>query len=78
MTLDLDICMLSLLAQDSSRFKLLEIIMATIDYQILRAMSAISNWAEFSNTNDYAIDRLATPLNDTASAHAFLDAAIPC
>ena len=28
-----------------------------------------------SNSNDCAIDRSATPLNDTANAHAFLDAA---
>ena len=50
--------------------------MATIDSQILRAISAISSWAECSNTNDCAINRLATPLNDIVNAHAFLDAAI--
>ena len=41
-------------------------------------MSAISSWTECSNTNDCATDRLATPQNDTANAHAFLDAAILC
>ena len=77
-TLDLDNLHAFLLAQGSRRFKLLEITMATIDSQVLRAMSAISSWAECSNTNDCTIDRLATPLNDTTSAHAFLDAAILC
>ena len=76
MTLDLDNLHAFLLAQGSSRFKLLEITMATIDSQVLRAMSAISSWAVCNNMNDCAIDRLAMPLNDTASAHAFLDAAI--
>ena len=75
MTLDLDFLHAFLLAQGSSRFKLLEITMATIDSQVLRVMSA---WAECNNTNDCAIDRFATPLNDTASVHAFLDAAILC
>ena len=67
-----------LLAQGSSLFKLLEITMATIDSQVLRAMSAISSWAECNNTNDRAINRLATPINDTANAHAFLNIAILC
>ena len=52
--------------------------MATIDSQVLRAMSAILSWADCSNTSDCAIDRLAMALNDTVSAHAFLDAAILC
>ena len=52
--------------------------MAFIDSQVLRAMSAISSWAEYSNTNDCVIDRLAMPLNDTANAHVFLYAAILC
>jgi hypothetical protein len=30
--------------------------MATIDSQVLRAMSAISSWAECSNVDDRAID----------------------
>ena len=84
MTLDLDMilqyldaCTLSCgVAQGSSRFKLLEITMTTVDSQILRAMSAISSWAECNNTNDCAIDQLTTPPNDTANAHAFLDIAI--
>ena len=50
--------------------------MATIDSQVLRAMSAISSWAKCINTNDRAINLVATPINDTANAHAFLDIAI--
>ena len=46
--------------------------MATIDSQVLRAMSAISSWAECSNTNDCAIDRLTTPLNDTTNTHSWM------
>ena len=67
-----------MLAQGSSLFKLLEITMATIDSHILQAMSAISSWAECNNMNDRAIDQLATPINETANAHAFLDVAILC
>jgi hypothetical protein len=46
-----------LLAQGSSLFKLIEITMATVDYQVLKAMSAISSC---SKANDRAIDRLTT------------------
>ena len=50
--------------------------MATVDSQVLQAMSAISSWVECSNVNDCAIDRLATPLNDTVNAHASFDVSI--
>jgi hypothetical protein len=50
--------------------------MATVDYKVLQAMSAISSWVDCSNANDHAIDRLAMPLNDAVNAHAFLDIAI--
>jgi hypothetical protein len=35
--------------------------MAIVDYQVVHDMSAILSWADCSNTNDQAIDRLATP-----------------
>jgi hypothetical protein len=34
----------------------------TVDSQVLEVMSAISSWAECSNVNDRAIDRLAMTL----------------
>jgi hypothetical protein len=51
-----------LLAQGSSLFKLVEIMMANVDSQVIQAMSAISSWAECSKANDRAINRLTTPL----------------
>ena len=51
-----------LLAQGSILFKLVEITMAAVDSQVLPLMNAISTWAECSNVNDRAIDRLAMPL----------------
>ena len=39
-----------------------EITMVTVDSQVLQAMSTISSWAEYSNANNRAIDRLATSL----------------
>jgi hypothetical protein len=62
-----------LLAQGSSLFKIVELTMATVDSQVL---SAISSWAESTNANNHAIDQLAIPLNDTMNAHAFLGVAI--
>ena len=53
-----------------------EITMATINFHVHQAMSAISSWAECSNTNNCAINQLATPLNETANA--FLDATFLC
>jgi hypothetical protein len=52
-----------LLAQGStSLFKLVEIAMATVNFQVLQAMSAILSRAECSKANNRAIDRSTTLL----------------
>jgi hypothetical protein len=50
--------------------------MATVDSQVLQAMSAISSWAECSNANDRAINQLATPLKWDHKRACVLDVAI--
>jgi hypothetical protein len=77
MTLDPDICMHAcLLAQSSSLFKLIEITTATVDSQVLRAMSAIRAGRNAAKRTIVRSIDWPRPLNDTANAHAFLDIAI--